>query len=117
MRQWNKETIEEQLKLHKKQKKDERYNYFASEFNSLWYCWELEKYTINKQKQLDQLTNNWNELEEWVKEYMRKNEKWYTNELSTHDKQYYGDTYYTTNAVLMTILDKMKEIKEKSNER
>lgn len=59
-----------------------------------------------------QLTNNWNELEEWLKEYMRKNENWYTNELSTYDKQYYGDTYYTTNAVLMTILDKMKEIKE-----
>lgn len=68
-------------------------------------------------KQIDQLTNNWNELEEWLKEYMRKNENWYTNELSTYDKQYYGDTYYTTNAVLMTILDKMKEIKDGNNER
>ena len=67
-------------------------------------------------KTINQLTNNWNELEEWIKEYMRKNEKWYINELSTHDKQYYGDTYYTTNAVLMTILDKMEEIKKGNND-
>lgn len=72
---------------------------------------EYEKLAYEQQAIITQLTNNWNELEKWVKEYMRKNEKWYTNELSTYDKQYYGDTYYTTNAVLMTILDKMKEIK------
>lgn len=72
---------------------------------------EIIKDYEKKDQQITQLTNNWNELEEWLKEYMRKNENWYTNELSTYDKQYYGDTYYTTNAVLMTILDKMKEIK------
>lgn len=64
-----------------------------------------------KNKQIQELTNNWNELEEWAKEYLNKNDNWYNNELSTNDKQYYGDAYYTTNAVLMTILDKMKEIK------
>ena len=57
MRQWNKETIKEQLKLHNKQNKDERYNYFSREFNSLWYCWELEKYTISLEKQLQQKEN------------------------------------------------------------
>lgn len=72
----------------------------------------IQRELDRKDKQIQELTNNWNELEECVKEYMRKNENWYTNELSTYDKQYYGDTYYTTNAVLMTILDKMKEIKE-----
>ena len=64
MRQWNKETINEQLKLHKKQNKDERYNYFSREFNSLWYCWELEKYTISLQNQLQQKENIIKEVRE-----------------------------------------------------
>ena len=45
-----------------------------------------------KEEQLDQLTNNWNELEEWIKE---KDNKGY-------EKLYVED-----------ILDKMKEIKER----
>lgn len=53
MRQWNREKIEEQLKLHKKQNKDDRYNYICEEFNSIWYCWELEKYILQKQKELE----------------------------------------------------------------
>jgi len=65
--------------------------------------------------QITQLTSNWNELEEWLKEYIKKNDNWYNNELSTYDKQYYGDSYYTTNYMLEKFLDKMKEIKEKNN--
>ena len=57
---WNKETIEEQLRLHKRQNKDDRYNYFGREFNCLWYCWELEKYTI---KEIQRLNNIIKELE------------------------------------------------------
>ena len=86
MRCWNKEKIEEQLKLHKKQNKDERYNYFSREFNSLYYTWELEKYTIKKidrlNKELDYISeelnkcqdklldkeNIINELEKWLYE-------------------------------------------------
>ena len=70
MRQWNKETINEQLKLHKKQNKDERYNYFSREFNSLWYCWELEKYTISLQTQLQQKENIIKEVREYIESYM-----------------------------------------------
>ena len=70
MRQWNKETINEQLKLHKKQNKDERYNYFSREFNSLWYCWELEKYTISLQTQLQQKENIIKEAREYIESYM-----------------------------------------------
>lgn len=65
--------------------------------------------------QISQLTNNWNKLEEWLKEYINKNDNWYNNQLSTHDKQYYGDSYYTTNYMLKKFLDKMKEIKEGNN--
>ena len=65
MRQWNKETIEEQLKLHKKQNKDDRYNYMNEQFNVLWYCWELEKYTIEKDKEIEKLNNIIDELEKW----------------------------------------------------
>ena len=68
-------------------------------------------------KENKKLTNNWNELEEWAKEYINKNDNWYNNELSTHDKQYYGDSYYTTNYMLEKFLDKMKEIKEKNNDK
>lgn len=68
MRQWNKETIKEQLKLHNKQNKDERYNYFSREFNSLWYCWELEKYTISLQKELQQKENIIKEVRKYIKD-------------------------------------------------
>ena len=63
-------------------------------------------------KKIQELTNNWNELEEWIKEYIKKNDNWYSNRLSSHDKQYYGDTYYNTNYMLEKFLNKMKEIKE-----
>lgn len=49
-----------------------------------------------KQQQIDQLTNNWNELEKWL----------YENE-SFDD--YCNETTFTA------ILDKMKEIKEKND--
>ena len=52
---------------------------------------------IKEQKrQIDQLTNNWNELEEWVKE-----NSWYYN---TSDGCQWVDQF--------KLLDKMKEIKE-----
>ncbi len=60
MRQWNKETIEEQLRIHKKQNKDVRYNYMCEQFNVVWYCWELEKYTLQKEKEIERLNNKYN---------------------------------------------------------
>ena len=66
MKQWNKETIEEQLKLHKKQNKDDRYNYICEQFNPIWYCWELEKYTLQKDKEINRLNNIINELEKSI---------------------------------------------------
>ena len=49
----NKEFIEKQLKLSKRQSKDERYDYLCSEFNAINYCVNLEKYT-NKLQQENQ---------------------------------------------------------------
>ena len=51
----NKEFIEKQLKLSKRQNKDERYDYLCSEFNAINYCVNLEKYTNKLQQKNSQL--------------------------------------------------------------
>lgn len=56
-----------------------------------------------KDEQITQLTNNWNELEEWLKDY----------------KKLYDDNEFQNNAKLCIrvdrVLDKMEEIKERKN--
>lgn len=47
----SKEQIEGQLKLSKKQNKNERYDYLCSQFNCVNYAINLEKYTNKLQKQ------------------------------------------------------------------
>ena len=47
----NKEFIKKQLKLSKRQNKDERYDYLCSEFNAINYCANLEKYTNKLQQE------------------------------------------------------------------
>ncbi len=56
-----------------------------------------------QQKKIDQLTNNWNELEEWLKSYISLIENPDTLEEQTLED-------------LKEVLDKMKEIKEGKNE-
>lgn len=51
----NKEFIKKQLKLSKRQSKDERYDYLCSEFNGINYCINLEKYTNKLQQENKQL--------------------------------------------------------------
>ena len=58
---------------------------------------ELERENRLLRQQIDQLTNNWNELEKYIKQQMKLFDK---------------DVYMTYNEVL----DKMKEIKENNNE-
>ena len=53
-----------------------------------------------KDQQITQLTNNWNELEEWL------------IDLKTPKTNYWGDTGFTYMLKIDVILDKMKEIKE-----
>ena len=57
----NKEEIEKQLKLSKRQTKDERYDYLDSEFNAINYCIKLEKYT-NKLQQENQSLKKENKI-------------------------------------------------------
>lgn len=102
MRGWNKETIEEQLRLHKRQNKDNRYNYFEKEFNCLWYCWELEKYTI---KEIERLHSIIKEVRDYTKKHF----------ISTDGEIciYFGDHTCEINDnfldELLQILDKEKE--------
>lgn len=67
---------------------------------------EKNKYIIGKQQQqITQLTNNWNELEEWLQnEY---------NEWSTVD----DEIIRAEARQCIEVLDKMKEIKEIKNDR
>ena len=56
----NKEFIEKQLKLSKRQNKDERYDYLCSEFNAINYCVNLEKYTNELQQKYKEVINKAN---------------------------------------------------------
>lgn len=62
------------------------------------YCTEI----METQKVIDQLTNNWNELEEWLKSYIAL-----FDNPDTLEEQTLED--------LEEVLDKMKEIKEGNN--
>lgn len=55
---------------------------------------ESQKYIVRANKEIERLTNNWNELEEYI----------------IKNKDYYGGI------TSEDILDKMKEIKERKNE-
>ena len=73
----SKEEIEKQLKLSKRQSKDERYDYLCSEFNGINYCINLEKYTNKLQQEnkkhkeaIDRAINN---SQYWIDYYTRLN--------------------------------------------
>ncbi len=61
------------------------------------YCDEI----MDIQRKIDQLTNNQNELEEWLKQQKNKNFVGYVD-----GKEFYLDACFNE------VLDKMKEIKE-----
>lgn len=65
---------------------------------------ELERENRLLRQQIDQLTNNWNELEEWLKD------------MKTPKQDNFGDYGYTWALKIDVILDKMKEIKGGNNE-
>jgi hypothetical protein len=62
---------------------------------------ESQKYIVRLNRQIDQLTNNWNELEEWLKELQK---------FKGINQQ--GFSW----GVAQEVLDKMKEIKEREND-
>ena len=54
--------------------------------------------------------NNWDKLKEWLEEYIETNEKWYSSELSNHDKEYYKKDYIDSKFWLMKFQNQMQEI-------
>ena len=61
-------------------------------------------------KENKQLKDNWNKLKEWLEEYIKTNEKWYSSELSNHDKEYYKKDYIDCKFWLMKFQNQMQEI-------
>lgn len=55
------------------------------------------------------------ELEKWLNEYYETNRKWYNNELTPHDMEYYESDYRSTEFMIVKFLRKLKELKEKSD--
>lgn len=75
---------------------------------------DLEKYSNEDKKEirnLKQLQNNWNELEEWLEKEHKRNISWYGS-LTHHDKQYYFCKFSTTKNVLDNVQDKMQELEQ-----
>lgn len=66
------------------------------------------KELYKKEEQLDQLINNWNELEEWLKDNL--------GNCRTNIKYEKGNEYIIKEDVYYKVLDKMKELKEGNNE-
>ena len=102
MKGWNNEKIKEQLQLHKKQNKDDRYNYLNKEFNSLYYCWELEKYTIKLKKQLEEYKN----MRKGIISFIENNTYEYKNDKGLKDKALSINVTRFTN-LLLNILNKV----------
>ena len=117
----NKEQLEEALKVVKEPitVNSIEYKYFDLDnynklVNVIEYCQYLQAnvkpYVEAQDREIDQLTNNWNELEEFIKnkflDYSNNTRKLDEDTLlyCLHKK----DTY-------REILDKMKEIKENNN--
>lgn len=72
---------------------------------------------IQLQQENQQLKDNWNKLKIWLEEYNIANEKWYSNELSNHDREYYKKDYLDCKFFINKFIDKMQELeKGDSNE-
>ena len=66
----------------------------------------------DKKDKIKQLQNNWNELKKYIEEWLIKNETWYSNSLSIHDKNYYRKDYLLRKANLTEIKNKMQELEQ-----
>ena len=58
----------------------------------------------------EKLKDNWNKLKIWLEEYNIANEKWYSNELSNHDREYYKKDYLDCKFFINKFIDKMQEL-------
>lgn len=80
--------IKEQLKISKKQNKEERYEYIATKFNAVQYSIKLEKYIINLEKENKKLKKiKQNYINSLQKDY-EKNKIEFLSELNKHRSIY-----------------------------
>lgn len=61
------------------------------------------------------LEHNWNELKSWLEKEYTKWEKWYNNDLDTHDRNYYREEYLCTKNNIACFQIKMQELEEGGN--
>ena len=97
----NREEIEQQLKLSKKQNKEQRYDYLCSQFNCINYAIKLEKYTNKLQRENRELKKQLEEKENQQKEFI----EW----LEKESKELIRDAGYHQR-ICLDILEKYKEI-------
>ena len=71
--------------------------------------------TIFEQSQkINDLEDNWNKLKIWLEEYNISNERWYSNELSNHDREYYKKDYLDCKFFINKFIDKMQELENET---
>ena len=94
------------LKKENQELKEKLDKYENPEDMTLMMMWCTEK----AKDKIKELKDNWNKLKEWIKEYIKTNEKWYSSELSNHDKEYYKKDYIDSKFWLMKFQNQMQEI-------
>ena len=80
--------IKEQLKISKKQNKEERYEYIAANFNPIQYAMKLEKYIINLEKENKNLKRIKENYINYLQEDCEKNKIELLSELNKHGSIY-----------------------------
>ena len=80
--------IKEQLKISKKQNKEERYEYIAKSFNAIQYAMKLEKYIINLEKENKKLKKIRQNYINYLQENYEKSKTEMLSELNKHKNIY-----------------------------
>ena len=80
--------IKEQLKISKKQNKEERYKYIAKSFNAVQYAMKLEKYIINLEKENKKLKTIKQNYINYLQENYEKSKTEMLSELNKHKNIY-----------------------------
>lgn len=80
--------IKEQLKISKKQNKEERYEYIAKNFNAVQYAMKLEKYIINLEKENKKLKTIKQNYINYLQENYEKSKIELLSELKKHKNIY-----------------------------
>ena len=111
----NREEIEQQLKLSKKQNKEQRYDYLCSQFNCINYAIKLEKYTNKLQRENRELKKQLEEKENQQKEFIEYLEA-EKDRLARECSQIYENGFGKVRLVSEDVHDEISRILEKYKE-